>query len=779
MQLKLSYSLYSLIAFAGILFIGTSCTTTRRIDDGQYLLVRNKIRFVNPAREVSSSDLESLIQQKPNARFLGIFPVKLWINGIFKNSGEPPVILDPDMIYESKMQMINYLNNIGFYNSAIDHKVDSANKKANKVIYKVILPEPFRIQSIRLSIDDDSIKELILKQSENALIKPGKIFNAFLLDSERNRITDILRNNGYYRFSKDYIFYEADTTGKLRSVDLTLNIRNILVPGTKITGEPVYKNHKVYYINNIYIHPDHRLLLTESAKSDTLTETFYRSESNQTDLYKFIYTPPLRIRTSVIGRSMFIGSGRRYNATDANQSFRKLNDFRIFKFVDINFRENELKTDENPDKAYLDCMVRLTRSPLNSYSVELQGTNSGGDLGLAGYLVYQNRNLFRGAEVLSIKLKGAMEAQSNTSIPEATDKRLLFFNTFEAGIDITLQFPRFLAPVNEDIFHRYFRPKTAVTLGYNVQYRIEYERVVTNSSFGYEWSETKFKTHYLTPLAASLIKINKTAAFDSIIARESQRFQNQYTDHLVLALRYSYVFNNQELSKLKNFHYFRINLESAGNLLDLFVKMSDQEKNQEGFNTLLGIRYSQFAKADVDFRYYITLDRKNSVALRTFTGLAIPYGNSVDIPFETGFFGGGANGMRAWPLRYLGPGGYVESGIRSIERVGDITLEANIEYRFPLISVLKGALFYDIGNIWLLRENETFPQGKFEGGKFYKELAMDAGIGFRLDFKFFIFRIDIAQKIKDPSRPENERWVPGSGTGWFKPVFNLGIGYPF
>jgi outer membrane protein assembly factor BamA len=779
MQLKLSHSISKLIVFSGILLLGTSCSTTRRIDDGQYLLVKNKIRFVNPAKEVSSSDLESLIQQKPNARFLGIFPFKLWINGIFKNSGEPPVILDPDMIHESKLQMMNYLNNIGFYNSEIEHRIDSAKKKAKRVVYRVILPEPFRIQSINYSIADDSIKELILKKPEDALIKPGRIFNAFVLDMERNRITDLLRDNGYYRFSKDYIFYEADTTGKLRSVDLTLNIKNVLVPGTQITGEPVYVNHKIYYINDVFIHPDHRILLPESVKSDTITEIFYRRESNQTDVYKFIYTPPLKIRTSIIGRSMFIKSGLRYNATDANQSFRKLNDFRIFKFVDINFREIDLKAAENPDKAFLDCMVKLTRNPLNSYSVELQGTNSGGDLGLAGYFVYQNRNLFRGAEVLSIKLKGAMEAQSNTSIPEETEERLLFFNTFEAGVDITLQFPRFLAPVSEDIFHRYFRPKTAINLGYNVQDRIEYERVVINSSFGYEWSETRFKTHFLKPLAASLIKINKTAAFDSIIAQESQRFQNQYTDHLVLALRYSYVFNNQELGRLKNFHYFRINLESAGNLLDLFVKMSNQEKNQEGFNTILGIRYSQFAKADVDFRYYITLDRKNSVALRTFTGLAIPYGNSVDIPFETGFFGGGANGMRAWPLRYLGPGGYRETGTRSIERVGDIALEANIEYRFPLISVLKGALFFDIGNIWLLRENETFPDGKFESSEFYKELAMDAGIGFRLDFRFFIFRIDIAQKVKDPSRPENERWIPGSGHGWFKPVVNLGIGYPF
>lgn len=779
MQMKARDSFFVLFLLAGIMMLGASCSTTRRVEDGSHLLVRNKIKIINPSREISASDLESLVQQKSNTRLFGILPIKLWFNGIFRNSGEQPVILDYDMIEESKLQMNRYLNNMGFYNSEIVHKVDLHKKKAKRVVYEVLLPEPFRIDSIRYSIPDDSLKKMIIEGSDDALIQPGKIFNAFLLDAERNRITEFLRENGYYAFSKDYIFYEADTTNKSNSVELTLNLRNILVPGVQIEGEPVFENHKVFYVNRVFIHPDFRLLPAGSATPDTLIESFYRSDIKQTDFYEFIYTPPLRIRPGVIGRSMFIGTGRKYNSTDAFQSFRKLNDFRIFKFIDINYKESEFKSTEFPERNYLDCTVNLTRNPLNSYSIEMQGTNSGGDLGVAGYLVYQNRNLFRGAEVLSVKLKGALEAQSNTNIPEEEETKLLLFNTFEAGIDVRLQIPRFLAPINEDIFPRYFRPRTTISLGYNIQDRIDYERVGTTSSFGYEWSETRFKTHFLTPLSVNIIKINKTPEFDSLISQESQRFKNQYTDHLVTGMRYSYIFNNQELTKIKNFIYFRMGIESAGNLLDLFVKWGGQEKNEEGFNTLLGIRYSQFAKIDFDFRYYITIERKNSVALRTFTGLAIPYGNSVDIPFETGFFGGGANGMRAWPLRYLGPGGYSESGIRSIERVGDIALEANIEYRFPLISFFKGALFYDIGNIWLLRDNETFPKGKFKGNNFYKELAMGAGIGLRLDFKFFIFRVDLAQKVRNPARPESERWVIGSGKRWLKPVLNLGIGYPF
>jgi outer membrane protein assembly factor BamA len=212
-------------------------------------------------------------------------------------------------------------------------------------------------------------------------------------------------------------------------------------------------------------------------------------------------------------------------------------------------------------------------------------------------------------------------------------------------------------------------------------------------------------------------------------------------------------------------------------LLNLAISASQQPENEEGYNTVFGIRYAQYAKADLDFRYYFVIDKKHSLATRSFIGLAFPYGNSIDIPFEKGYFGGGANGMRAWPLRYLGPGTYPDS--QNIERVGDIMIEGNIEYRFPVYKVFKGALFYDVGNIWLLDENETFPGGQFEFNNFLGQLAMDVGVGFRLDFNYFIFRVDVAQKLRDPAMPAGDRWVIGASKNWFDVAWNLGIGYPF
>ncbi|MCD4664906.1 MAG: outer membrane protein assembly factor, partial [Bacteroidales bacterium] len=244
------------------------------------------------------------------------------------------------------------------------------------------------------------------------------------------------------------------------------------------------------------------------------------------------------------------------------------------------------------------------------------------------------------------------------------------------------------------------------------------------------------------------------------------------------ALKYSYIFNNQEINKIKNFVYLRANLETAGNLLNLVAKATGAPENSENFRTVFGIRYSQYIKSDFDFRYYVMTKKKHIIAFRYFIGVAVPYGNSIDIPFEKGFYGGGANGMRAWPLRYLGPGSYQNIN-PGLERVGDVMLEGNIEYRFPIYKVLKGGLFYDIGNIWLLNKLETFPGGEFAFNSFLNELAMDVGFGIRLDFSYFVFRIDMAQRLRDPALPKDNRWVIGTGGNWFNPVLNFGIGYPF
>ena len=755
----------------------TGCNVTKNLKENQYLLVKNKIEIENPGKLVSEGDLESLIQQDPNKKFLGLIPFKLWWHSIFKKGGESPVILDPGLIEETEKQMRSYLSNIGFYDSRISYDILNKSKKKRKVLYRVKLSEPFRIRNIGFDIKDDSIRNLVFRYNKYSIIDSGSVFNSFLLDSERARIADVLSNNGYFGFTKDFVYYEADSSVANRKVDLTILIRNRDEPGV---NKPVAgSGHKIYYLNKVFVYPNYLPFQSDTLPTDTIVAQINDKDDDIRDIYRFVYSSPLKIRPDVITRSMFIEPKTKYSKLDAGQTYKKLNELRIYKYVDINFRESREPPNTHPELNYLDCMVRLTRNPVHSYSIETQLTNSGGDPGIGGNFLYQNKNIFNGAEVLNVRLKVAMEAQNRSVNNENSTENLVFFNTFEAGIEASLYVPKFLAPVNEDIFSKYFRPKTTFNLGYSLQNRIEYDRTITNVSFGYEWSETKFKQHIFYPFDINFVKVNTTPEFDEVLADESQRFQNQYTDHLIFGLRYSYIYSNQEINKIKNVLYFRGNFESAGNLLNLIMNIADKPANSDGYREVIGIRYSQLVKTNFDTRYYFRIDKKRTIALRTFIGIAIPYGNSIDIPFEKGYFGGGANGMRAWPLRYLGPGGFQNTGDKRIERVGDIMLEGNFEYRFPVYRVFTGAVFYDIGNIWLLSENESFPGGEFYFKKFGGQLAMDLGLGIRLDFDYFIFRIDFAQRLKDPGRQPGDRWVIGNVNGWFNPVLNLGIGYPF
>jgi len=756
-----------------------SCSTTKRLKENEYLLVKNEVKIENPHKKISNSDLEGLLQQRPNKKLFGLIPFQLWLNSMFKKAGELPKAVDKSMIAETKKQMNQFLNNSGFYNSEISSELIDRSKRKRKqmVRYNITLSTPYTIRSLNYEIEDDSIKTIIPSKIENSLIKEEAIFNTFTLNDEREKITKYLRDNGYFSFIKENIYYEVDSGLNSRQVDISLKISDYTLQQGLEVDSVQSKNHPIFYVRSISIKPDYIPFGSDSLNTDTLwTEEYYRRRK-KTELYKFVYAPPLKIRPKVIARSIFLENDRKFNNTDARQSYQKLNQLRIFKYVDINFYPSDYHSEEYPSRKYLDCNINLVRNPVHSYSIETQGTNSGGDLGIGGYIVYQNKNLFRGGEVFSIKFKGALEAQSSSLDTEADRNKYWIFNTLEAGIEASLYIPKFLAPIDQELFSRYFRPKTMIGLGYNMQDRIEYDRIISNATFGYEWKQPKYKNHIFYPVDINLIKVNTTPEFDSLLNEQSERFKTQYTDHLILGLKYSYIFNNQEINKIQNFHYFRLNFESAGNLLNLAVNSFGKQQVEEGYKTVFGIRYAQFAKANFDFRYYYLIDNKHSLATRAFVGTAIPYGNSNDIPFEKGYFGGGANGMRAWPLRFLGPGAYDDS--QNIERVGDIMLEGNLEYRFPIYKVFTGGLFYDIGNIWLLKENETFPGGEFNFDNFISQLAMDIGFGIRLDFNYFIFRVDVAQKLRDPARPVSKRWVIGSGGDWFKVAWNLGIGYPF
>jgi hypothetical protein len=311
------------------------------------------------------------------------------------------------------------------------------------------------------------------------------------------------------------------------------------------------------------------------------------------------------------------------------------------------------------------------------------------------------------------------------------------------------------------------------------QNRPDYERYITNGSFGYRWAAKEFTNHVLTPLEINSVSIFPDSAFVNRLEElNDQRLLNQYTDHFIMSANYTYIFNNQQLNQVKNFTFFRWNIESAGNVLSAASRLTNAPKNEDGYYSVWNIPFSQYLRSDIDFRYYWALRKDYTLVYRNLVGVGVPYGNSDVLPFEKGFYAGGSNSMRGWNYRTLGPGSFVDTLAENFERMGDLTIQANLEYRFPIYKWFQGALFTDIGNIWLLNENESYNGGQFQLKNFISELAIDAGFGLRLDLSFFIFRIDAATPFRDPSYPLGQRWRFDK-MQLKNVVWNFGIGYPF
>ena len=298
------------------------------------------------------------------------------------------------------------------------------------------------------------------------------------------------------------------------------------------------------------------------------------------------------------------------------------------------------------------------------------------------------------------------------------------------------------------------------------------------ASFGYNWRSTNTLEHFLTPINLNTVKVLPSKIFAFLLDLETnQRIKDQYTDHLIFGLNYALIFNNQNVKKSNDFFYLKFDIETSGNLLSLFnnTPLITESNN---YHEIIGIRYAQYVKFQFDIRFYHYFRSHNVLAMRLMYGQGIAYGNSVDMPFEKSFYAGGANGMRGWHFRGLGPGEFNNSYGYDMEHIGDLQIESNIEYRFPIYGMLKGAIFSDLGNIWTLSDNQSFPGGQFKFDKFYKQLALDAGFGIRLDFSFFLIRLDVAAPLCDPAYPEANRWRI-SKLQWDDVVWNFGIGYPF
>jgi outer membrane protein assembly factor BamA len=756
---------------AVLIFVLASCRSTKYVAEDEYLLDRYRLRIEEG--HVDQKELDSYVKPKPNKRILGM---KLYLgmynlsgkkdNGFnrwLRKIGEEPVLYDEFEAERNNKQISMYMRNKGYYDAQVTDTVRFRKKQAT-VNYDILPGKPFSIRSVSYNLEDTSLTSVFMPDTVNSLLSTGANFDVDILQSERTRIESNLKRRGYYNFNREYIHYTVDSSAGNHNVDLTLDIKKYIL--TSSDGYYLTVPHRKYRVEEVYIYPGfdpNRAIRDYQGYLEELS----RNDFND---FIFLYEGKLKANPNVISQSVFILPGEFYDQEAVRQSYKHLSSLRIYKMVNIVFEEYDPNDEVVRDYYPLVCHIQLSPTTNQSYTIELEGTNSSGNIGAGGNLNYLHRNLFGGAENFSARISGAIETIRQT------DERG-FGNMIELGTEARLSLPQFLLPFKTEDFIRKFNPHTNISASYNYQRRPEYTRSIMQTTFGYNWSGNELVTHIVNPLQLNFVKmIDATQEFiDSI---RGTYLQHSYEDRLILGTNYGLIFSNQRIKKISDFLFFRSNLESAGLLLAGVASATNAPQDTLGRYEMFGNAFAQYVKGDVEFRWYNILDDKSTIVYRIFAGMAYPYGNSIGIPFEKQYFSGGANGVRAWHVRDLGPGSYQGAGLTKYpNRTADIKLEANIEYRFKLFWVLEGALFVDAGNIWSVNPDSERVGANFSWDSFYKEIAVGPGFGIRMDFSFFVLRTDFGFQFRDPAMPEGQRWV--FLDEFRSPVFNLAIGYPF
>lgn len=746
----------------------SGCGVKKYVPDDKTILIENYVTNDSTHFNISKSSVADYIVQKPNKSLFGWLP-RVWIyyktqdktnrrfyKWVNKNLGVEPIYYNSANTADSKRQIEEYLNNTGFFKSKVVATKYERNKRAY-VEYRIKPKTPYTIRELNQKIYDSAISKEIKEIESDLPVKVGDNYNIFTMDKERDYITDYLRDNGYFFFTKDRIMYEVDTNLMMKKADVTLRING--------------QKHDKYYINKVFIYPDYNIKTANIIENDTVPFTFRLWRKAPKQRFDFIYGNNPKVHLKTFNQVIQIHPGEEFSQKKVSQTYRALGSLKLYSLSNISF---DTVASGNDSVKLLNCIVTLQKNKIHHYNIQLEGTNSGGDLGALGSISYLNNNIFRGSEVFRITLRGGFQMQrvENYVIDEG------LFNTRELGVEARIMFPRFLSPIKLHRFVSEYQPKTTLSSGYNMQIRPLYKRHIMTASFGYNWRSSNTVEHFLTPINLNTVKVFPSELFKLLLDLETnQRIKDQYTDHLIFGLNYTFVFANQDVKKTNDFFFLKFDIETSGNLLSLFNN-TPLITESDNYHEIIGIRYAQFFKYQIDLRFYHYFRNRDMLALRLMYGQGIAYGNSHDMPFERSFYAGGANGMRGWQFRTLGPGEFDNKSGYDIEHIGDLQIETNIEYRFPLYGRIKGALFSDIGNIWTLSNNQSYPGGQFKFDKFYKQIAVDAGFGFRFDFSFFLIRFDLAAPLCDPKYAEGNRWRI-SKLQWKDVVWNFGIGYPF
>jgi outer membrane protein assembly factor BamA len=732
----------------GFLFIVAAlllvaCSETKYVPEQKYLLDRVKVRADSKARGINPTELRSFVRQRGNSRWFSAAKIPLhtyslsgrdttkWINRVLRSIGEPPQIYDTALTRQSMMALQLQMQNLGYLRATVDvyNKV-----KGRKVVctYQLHPDKPFFLRRVDYDIQDDTIAALIgIEDVQWRGLKSGMMFSVDNLDGERKRIAQQLANLGYYRFNKDHITYRADSVAGTNLIDLTL----VLHPYRN--GEGKTSAHQIYTIGDIAYH-----------------------SGNMEDSV-------IPLRRKVLESNTFMAKGDRYSARDLQNTYNHFGRLGAVRYTNITFHERQ-------DEPVLDCDIQLSTNKPSTISFQPEGTNTSGDLGAAASLTYQNRNIFHGSENLSIELRGAYEAIRGL-------ENYYDSNYMEYSLETKLTFPRFIAPFLSSNFRRRVNATSEVSLLYDLQNRPEFRRRVFTVAWKYRWNDVHRHDRYQIDMVdlnyISMPWVSETFRREYLDDTSSRNaiLRYNYENLFIMKFGVGYSYNNTLWA-------IRASVETAGNVLDLASRAFRFSKNSEGQYTLMGVAYAQYVRGNFDFTRNITFNVNNQLVFHVGFGIAYPYGNSRILPFEKRYFAGGANSVRGWSVRSLGPGKFVgtDGRIDFINQTGDMKLDLNVEYRANLFWKFSGALFVDAGNIWTLRKYDEQPGGQFRLGEFWKQLAVSYGMGLRLNFGFFIVRFDMGMKAVNPAYENSYDHFPLVHPKLSRDfAFHFAVGLPF
>jgi len=744
--------LYLLLSWVVLAIVCGACSTTRYVPDNEHLLNKVRVQTDGNYFDISTTQLRSYVRQNPNARWFSLFKLPLatyslsgrdttrWLNRTLRNMGEPPVLYDSLLAAQTCRDLQQELRNEGYLNASVELLAQCHGRKAD-VTYLLHPGEPFFVKSLRYEIADTVIARTLAERgdSANRTLHEGMKFDVARLDAERKRITSVLADLGYYRFHKEYISYQADTLPGSRLIDLTLRLAQ-----------------------------NHRSDLPDTLHTRYLMRHIAYASGDAAD-------SRIHLRHGVLEECTHLHAGQPYSATGLQQTYNQFGRLQAVKYTNITLRQVADTTDSELPVGWLDCDIQLQTNKPSTVSFQPEGTNTAGDLGAAASLTYQNCNLFRGSELFSIELRGAYEAIRGL---EGYSSQ----NFLEYSVETRLSFPRFITPFVTRSIRRQVNASSEVSLLYDMQNRPEFHRRVLSTAWRYKWSfphrHDRYQLDLLDLNYVFMPWISSTFRREYLDSENSRNaiLRYNYEDLFITKIGFGYTYNHRNVA-------VKTNIETSGNVLSLGARVFGAEKDSKDQYRLFNIAFAQYVKGDIDLTRSFLIDANNQLVFHLGVGIAYPYGNSTVLPFEKRYFSGGANSVRGWSVRSLGPGKYKERDgrINFINQTGDMKIDLNAEYRTHLFWKFGGALFVDAGNIWTLRSYENQPGGQFQADKFLSQMAVSYGLGLRFNFDYFILRFDLGMKAINPAyESDDDEHFPIIHPRFSRDyAFHFAVGLPF